>query len=77
MDNSLEMVKVMKEKVKNTGAGHLKPLFFNLETDDYNGPAFDLIYSQMVMHHVTDVQVILHNFSRLLHKGGRLVIADL
>lgn len=77
MDSSIEMVKVMEEKIISSGESHLKPLFFNLETNDYNAQTFDLIVTQMVMHHVKDIKEILHKFFELLNKGGHLVIADL
>jgi len=77
MDNSIEMVKVMEEKVKSAQASHLKPVFFNLETGDYAEQTFDLIFSQMVMHHVSDVKSIIKSFHALLNDKGKLVIADL
>lgn len=77
MDSSPEMVKVMEEKVHGSGENHLKPLFFNLETNDYTAQTFNLIVTQMVMHHVNDTKKIIHKFYQLLNKGGHLVIADL
>lgn len=77
MDSSVEMVKVMKEKIRSSGESHLKPLLFNLETNDYTDKTFDLIITQMVMHHVGDTQAIIRKFYRLLNEGGHLVIADL
>lgn len=77
MDNSIEMVKVMEEKIRNGKVSHLKPLFFNLETDDYMHHTFDLIFTQMVLHHVKDIKGIITKFYKLLKDGGYLVIADL
>lgn len=77
MDSSVEMVKVMEEKIRSSGETHLKPLLFDLETEDYTDQAFDLIVTQMVMHHVRDIKIIIHKFYQLLNDGGHLVIADL
>lgn len=77
MDSSVEMVKVMEEKIRSGGVTHLIPLFFDLETDVYHEKTFDLIYTQMVMHHVRDTRAIIDTFYSLLNKGGHLVIADL
>ena len=55
MDNSSEMLKVIEEKIHNSQTTHLKPELFNLETDEYTSGTFDLIYTQMVLHHVTDI----------------------
>jgi tRNA (cmo5U34)-methyltransferase len=77
MDNSREMVKVMNEKIGEKNVTNLKALFFDLEETDYTGGKFDLIFTQMVLHHVTDVESIITRFGRLLNKGGYLAIADL
>lgn len=77
MDNSVEMVKVMEEKIKNERVSHLKPMYFDLETAEYNGKTFDLIFTQMVMHHVRDTRGMVGKFYGLLKEGGFLVIADL
>lgn len=77
MDNSIEMVRVMDEKIKNGQVAHLKPLFFNLETNQYRDKTFDLIFTQMVLHHVDDVKSMIIKFYQLLNNGGNIAIADL
>ena len=77
MDSSLEMVKVMEEKIHSSGVSHLKPLYFDLETHDYTEQTFDMIITQMVLHHVKDINAIIRKFYELLDDGGHLVIADL
>jgi SAM-dependent methyltransferase len=54
----------------------MKPVLINLEQEDYP-EHFDIIYSQMVLHHVDDVSVILKKFFRMVNPGGYLAIADL
>ncbi len=76
MDNSREMTAVTEEKIASQGIHNMKPLFFDLENKDYPGK-FDIIYSQMVMHHVQDVEVMLAKFHSLLNPGGYIAIADL
>ncbi|NOU17446.1 MAG: class I SAM-dependent methyltransferase [Bacteroidales bacterium] len=76
MDNSQEMINVCKEKVEFYEAAHVKPLCFDLEHNDYP-EKFDIIYNQMVLHHVNEVEVILHKFYDMLNNGGYLAIADL
>ena len=41
------------------------------------GQSFELIYNQMVLHHVKETDLILEKFYRLLVPGGYLAIADL
>ena len=77
MDSSTEMVKVMNEKIKRTGVQNLRALNFDLEETDYTELDFDLIFTQMALHHVRDIGNILRKFHDLLHPGGYLAIADL
>ncbi len=77
MDNSVEMVKVMNEKIKASGVKNLKTLHFDLEHDDYSEGKFDLIFTQMVLHHVSDTGKIIRKFHDLLNPSGYLAIADL
>jgi len=77
MDNSSEMVKVINEKIKATKVSNLKTLNFDLERVDYKLAKFDLIFTQMVLHHVTDIENIIIKFYNLLNPGGHLAIADL
>ena len=48
----------------------------DLEHKDYH-EKFDIIYNQMVLHHVNDVETIFNKFYGLLNSGGYLAIADL
>ncbi len=77
MDNSTEMLKVMDEKIHTAGATHLKTLFFDLEKNDYTENTFDLIYMQMVLHHVQETEKIIGKFYKILNNGGSIAIADL
>jgi ubiquinone/menaquinone biosynthesis C-methylase UbiE len=76
MDNSREMTAVTEEKIAGLKIQNMKPLFFDLEQEDYPGK-FDIIYNQMVMHHVNDIDTLLSKFHDLLNPGGYLAIADL
>jgi 2-polyprenyl-3-methyl-5-hydroxy-6-metoxy-1,4-benzoquinol methylase len=77
MDNSSEMVKVMNNKIKTSKVKNLKTLNFNLEQSDFIDVKFDLIFNQMVLHHITDIENIITKFYNLLNHGGFLAIADL
>ena len=76
MDSSEGMVKVMENKVSGRNAHNLLPVYFNLEqeTSDKN---FNLIFNQMVLHHITDIQAIFEKFYKMLLPRGYLAIADL
>jgi len=77
MDNSSEMLRMINEKIDSAKVMNLKALNFNLETQEYNDGKFDLIFTQMVLHHVFDVEKIIGVFNTLLNQGGFLAIADL
>lgn len=76
MDNSVEMVRVMNEKVKDRNVSNLTPVCFNLETST-SEKKYDLIYNQMVLHHIHDVEAIFEKFYDMVLPGGFLAIADL
>jgi ubiquinone/menaquinone biosynthesis C-methylase UbiE len=76
MDNSAEMIKVCIEKTEYHQTNHIFPICFDLEHKDYDDH-FDIIYNQMVLHHVGDYESIIGTFYTLLNPGGYLAIADL
>jgi ubiquinone/menaquinone biosynthesis C-methylase UbiE len=77
MDSSLEMLKIAEQKIEPTDFLKFKTVFFDLEKEEYNGDPFDIIYSQMVLHHIRDINAIFRKFYHLLTPGGILAIADL
>jgi tRNA (cmo5U34)-methyltransferase len=78
MDNSSEMVRIIEEKIRAAEVKNLKVLNFDLEHNDLNNKVkFDLIFTQMVLHHVVDIEGIIKKFGKLLNSGGHLAIADL
>jgi tRNA (cmo5U34)-methyltransferase len=76
MDNSAEMIKVCIEKTEYHQTNHILPICFDLEHKDYDGN-FDIIYNQMVLHHVGDYESILGTFYSMLNPEGYLAVADL
>lgn len=76
MDSSTEMVRVTQEKINSERADNMNVICLDLEKNDIN-EKYDLIYNQMVLHHVTDIEKLLIKFFSLLNPGGFLAIADL
>jgi ubiquinone/menaquinone biosynthesis C-methylase UbiE len=77
MDSSSEMVRVTNDKIKASKVKNIEALYFNLETDEFKAGKFDLIYTQMVLHHIDDTDNIIKKFYKLLNPSSYLVIADL
>ena len=77
MDSSSEMVRIMNEKIEAVQANNLKAIYFDLEKNVWPNGKFDLIISQMVLHHVDDIESIIKKFFLMLNPGGYMAIADL
>ncbi len=77
MDTSPEMLRIAESKVE-PGEGHrIRTRLFDLEQHHFRESSFDIIYSQMVLHHVGDVALVLMRFFDMLKPGGSLALADL
>jgi tRNA (cmo5U34)-methyltransferase len=77
LDNSDEMVRVTLDKIKASGSKNLAVEKFDLEHQDYRSAKFDLIFSQMVFHHIADIDAILKRIGGMLNPGGSIAVADL
>jgi tRNA (cmo5U34)-methyltransferase len=77
IDSSREMLSMAEQKMESGDHSKIKTLFMNLEMDEYTGDPFDIIYNQMVMHHIKDIHGIFRKFYQMLSPGGMLAIADL
>jgi tRNA (cmo5U34)-methyltransferase len=77
MDTSSEMLKMAEAKLADGDKGKIKTIFFDLEQSGYTGEPFDIIFTQMVLHHIKDVNAILEKFNHMLHPGGYVAVADL
>lgn len=76
MDSSEGMVKVTASKIADSGFSNLISMLWDLEKNNFNA-GFDLIFNLMVLHHVSDIDILIHRFYSLLNKGGFIAIADL
>ncbi|MBN2166526.1 MAG: class I SAM-dependent methyltransferase [Marinilabiliaceae bacterium] len=77
MDNSGEMIKMIREKICHQKINNFIPIKFDLEHEDYHGNHFDFIFSQMVMHHVPNVPLIIKKLFNITNSKGYIAIADL
>ena len=76
LDTSVEMVRIVNEKLSREGSGNITARCLDLEKEPFEGK-FDLIFNQMVLHHVTDPIALFDKFNSYLNPGGFLAIADL
>lgn len=76
-DSSSGMLTMLEKKIGDAGLTHLHPLALALTTDPLSAERYDLIYTLMTLHHVSDTIRLLRDFYTLLRPGGWLGIADL
>jgi tRNA (cmo5U34)-methyltransferase len=76
MDSSGEMIRVLQEKIVAENIRNMRALKIDLGKEEFKGE-FDIIYNQMVLHHVENIESLFDKFYDLLKPGGNLVIADL
>lgn len=76
-DTSAGMLDVLRQKIADAGAAHMEPLMLDPESGTMELEGLDLIYSLMVLHHVSDTEAIIGQFRKALAPGGILCIADL
>lgn len=77
LDTSPEMIKVVQGKITQQGITNMHPRLGELSTIDQAKERFDLIYSNMALHHVIHVQQTLAKLVQLLKPCGILCIGDL
>lgn len=76
IDNSQEMIRICNEKIAQTKLNHIKAIKIDLETEHFE-ERFDVIYTQMAFHHLSDIGKMVQKLHQLLNDGGILAIADL
>jgi tRNA (cmo5U34)-methyltransferase len=76
IDNSREMIRICNEKIAQAKLAHICAKQIDLETEDFD-EKFDLIYSQMAFHHLSDAGSMIQKLYKLLNNKGILAIADL
>ena len=77
LDSSTEMVKVANKKIDAAGIKNMKTIVFDLEHETYSGKPLDMIFTQMVLHHVNDIEKLFGKFHKMLNPNGFIAIADL
>ena len=76
-DSSSGMLEVLQEKIVANAITTMKPILLDLVNDPLPFEKYDLIYTLMTLHHITDTQSILGKFHSMLNPGGILCISDL
>lgn len=76
-DSSTGMLGVLRDKIAAADIQNMTPVQLDLLIDPVPGERFQLIYTLMTLHHITDTDRILRAFYDLLDTAGYLCVADL
>lgn len=77
VDTSKEMLNALKSKVLKYELSNVYPCEIKSIYNDNFYKGFNVIYSSMVFHHITDIESELKILYGLLKKDGYLIIIDL
>jgi ubiquinone/menaquinone biosynthesis C-methylase UbiE len=76
-DNSVGMMEVLNEKIKNEKISNLKPLLLDIFKGKQGLADFDIIYTLLTLHHIKDIDKTFEIFNSMLSHGGYVCIGDL
>jgi len=76
-DPSTGMLEVADSKIAAAGLANVRTARYELLADPLPGSGFDLVLSQLVLHHVTDTAAAVGVMYGLLAPDGRLALVDL
>ncbi len=77
VDTSSGMLKVLKDKVKVGGFKNVKTRLLDHSKGVGLAGRYHLIVSNMTLHHIQEVKVLLERFHEVLDPSGQLCVADL
>lgn len=76
IDSSEGMIEIVKNKISLLNAFTLRGIVIDLVNESWTS-TYDLIYTSMALHHITDLDGILKKLTSLLNSDGTLCIVDL
>lgn len=76
LDSSSGMLEVLQEKITKQNITNIETHCAEIENAELPSN-FDLIFTSMALHHITDTEPVLQRFSELIKPGGTVAIADL
>jgi len=77
LDNSEGMLNVLRAKLKKHNINNIKTIMSDLINNGLNDINYDVIFSFLAIHHVSELDSLFSSFRKLLKKSGRLIIGEL
>ncbi len=76
VDNSINMLKVLKKSLQEKNLNNIYPLKSSLVDISLFDESLDVVFINMALHHIKDAEVAISEMYRMLKKGGTVVISD-
>ena len=77
LDNSESMVEVYNDKAKKINFNNIESRLHDINKEYLPEEKFDLVVTNMTMHHIKDIKMFVEKLASSLKKDGHLFIADL
>ena len=77
LDFSSGMVDVYNEKASKIGFKNIQASLHDIDKESLEEKQFDIVATNMTMHHITDTTAFIKKLTSSLKSGGKLFIADL
>lgn len=76
IDNSVNMLKELKNSVIKSKLKNVYPLKSSLDNIALFDESLDAVFINMALHHIRDAEKAIDEMSRILKRGGSVVISD-
>lgn len=77
VDNSQGMLDIFNAKITKLKLNNVSTILVDLDKGDLLTGNYDLILSNMTLHHIKDIEPLFAQFYKVTAPGGHLCIADL
>lgn len=77
IDTSKGMIERLNTKIQQCKVSNMKAYQYDINKDHWLTANYDLIYTSMALHHISDIEKTLKNLYGLLKKDGCICIIEL
>jgi len=77
VDSSQGMLNILKTKIARMNLNNVKTELVDLDKGDTLKGSYDLVLSNMTLHHIRNIKPLFDQFHKVLSPAGYLCIADL
>ncbi|MDF2505472.1 MULTISPECIES: class I SAM-dependent methyltransferase [Clostridium] len=76
IDNSINMLKELKKLITSKDLNNIYPIKSSLDNIVLFDESLDAVFINMALHHIHDAEKAINEMSRILKKGGSVIISD-